>query len=90
MTVDIERDLSRRRLLAVGSAAGAGVLLAACTGNDKTDQQRQPDRRRQRRRQHRRPGKAIKIGFSAPAADHGWIAAITANADGAGQASTAT
>src|SRR4029079_5845965 len=26
------------------------------------------------------PGKAVTIGFSAPAADHGWIAAITNNA----------
>jgi ribose transport system substrate-binding protein len=26
------------------------------------------------------PGKAVTIGFSAPAADHGWIAAITTNA----------
>ena len=30
-------SLSRRRLLAVGSAVGAGALLTACTGNDKTD-----------------------------------------------------
>ena len=26
------------------------------------------------------PGKTVTIGFSAPAADHGWIAAITDNA----------
>src|ERR1043165_775465 len=27
-----------------------------------------------------KPGKAVTIGFSAPAADHGWIAAIAKNA----------
>ena len=32
----ISGAISRRRLLAVGSAVGAGVLLTACTGNDKT------------------------------------------------------
>ena len=26
------------------------------------------------------PGRPVTIGFSAPAADHGWIAAIAANA----------
>jgi len=71
--------LSRRRLLAVGSVAGAGVLLSACTSNDKTnDNNNQTVNNNQG--DNTTPGKAITIGFSAPAADHGWIAAITANA----------
>ena len=32
------------------------------------------------------PGTKVVIGFSAPAADHGWIAAIAKNAEAAGQA----
>ena len=73
-------SLSRRRLLAVGSVAGAGVLLTACTGNDKTgDNNNQTVNNNSG--DNTAPGKAIKIGFSAPAADHGWIAAITANAE---------
>jgi ribose transport system substrate-binding protein len=71
--------LSRRRLLAVGSVAGAGVLLTACTGNDKTDNSNNQTVNNNTG-DNATPGKAIKIGFSAPAADHGWIAAITANA----------
>ena len=32
------------------------------------------------------PGKEVTIGFSAPAADHGWIAAITKNAQAQAEA----
>jgi ribose transport system substrate-binding protein len=71
--------LSRRRLLAVGSAAGAGVLLTACTSNSKNDNTNNQTVNNQG--DNAAPGKAITIGFSAPAADHGWIAAITANAE---------
>jgi ribose transport system substrate-binding protein len=73
-------SLSRRRLLAVGSVAGAGVLLTACTGNDKTGNS-DGQTVNNNSGDNTAPGKAIKIGFSAPAADHGWIAAITANAE---------
>jgi ribose transport system substrate-binding protein len=72
--------LSRRRLFAVGSAVGAGVLLTACTGNDKTATNNGNQTVNNNAGENTTPGKAIKIGFSAPAADHGWIAAITANA----------
>ncbi len=87
------RDLSRRRLLLLGGAAiGAGALLTACTGNE---------RRRATAAQttaaapaatggNDAPGKKVIIGFSAPAADHGWIAAITKNAEAAGRAVLAT
>ena len=63
-------SLSRRRLLAVGSVAGAGVLLTACTGNDKTDNSGNQTVNNNSG-DNTTPGKAIKIGFSAPAADHG-------------------
>ena len=76
-----QHDLSRRRFLLGGAALGAGALLAACTSNDAgattprprpTDADSEPERRTRARRSI--------IGFSAPAADHGWIAAITNNA----------
>ncbi len=73
--------LSRRRLFAVGSAVGAGVLLTACTGNDSNDSNTNNQTVNNNQGDNATPGKAIKVGFSAPAADHGWIAAITANAE---------
>jgi len=74
-------DLSRRRLLFGGAALGAGALLTACTSNE-------PDEPSgggaqtvaAGSNQNAAPGEKVTIGFSAPAADHGWIAAITDNA----------
>src|SRR5204863_571194 len=69
---------SRRGLLLGGSAAGFGALLAGCTSNDtKTN-----DTSGQTKigGNNASPGKTVTIGFTAPAADHGWIAAITNNA----------
>ena len=71
----------RRRLFLGAGAVGAAGLLAACTSNSPADGASAPaanvgavggD--------NDKPGKAITIGFSAPAADHGWIGAITTNA----------
>ncbi|HEV7896662.1 MAG TPA: substrate-binding domain-containing protein [Planosporangium sp.] len=71
-------DLSRRRLLLGGSALGAGALLAGCTSNQtKGDSGGQT---KVSQGNNAAPGKNVTIGFSAPAADHGWIGAITANA----------
>jgi ribose transport system substrate-binding protein len=73
-------DLSRRRLLLGGSALGAGVLLTACTSNDSGDDDNSGDQTKVAAGRNAEPGKKVTIGFSAPAADHGWIAAITNNA----------
>jgi ribose transport system substrate-binding protein len=74
-------DFSRRRLLLGGSAVGAGVLLSACTSNDTGDDDKQAeDQTKVAAGKNAEPGKKVTIGFSAPAADHGWIAAITNNA----------
>jgi len=73
-------DMSRRRLLLGGAAVGAGVLLAGCTSNDTTDKDKEAETQVKTGASADTPGKAITIGFSAPAADHGWIGAITANA----------
>jgi ribose transport system substrate-binding protein len=72
-------DMSRRRLLLGGAAVGAGALLAGCTSNDTKDSQPQTNTK-EGNAASGAPGKAVTIGFSAPAADHGWIGAITANA----------
>jgi ribose transport system substrate-binding protein len=70
--------LSRRRILFGGAAVGAGALLTACTSNDPgNDAQVKTD---SGDNANAAPGTKVIIGFSAPAADHGWIAAITNNA----------
>jgi ribose transport system substrate-binding protein len=73
-------DLSRRRLLLGGSAVAAGVLLTGCTSNEKDNTQNAGDQTKVAAGKNAEPGKNVTIGFSAPAADHGWIAAITNNA----------
>jgi len=76
---DATGGFSRRRILGVGATVGAGALLAACTSNGaKNDNAGQTKVNADST--NAAPGKAVKIGFSAPAADHGWIRAITDNA----------
>ena len=71
-------SLARRRFLFGATALGAGALVVGCTSNDAADANSNQvaagggDNDQQ--------GKEVTIGFSAPAADHGWIAAITKNA----------
>ncbi len=71
-------DLSRRRLLLGSAAVGAGALLTACTSNEEDQPNTQTNANQGAG--NASPGKRVVIGFSAPAADHGWIAAITNNA----------
>ncbi|BCY11923.1 substrate-binding domain-containing protein [Actinoplanes sp. L3-i22] len=75
--------INRRRILLGGAAAGAGLALTACTSNDSgaPAQVNVGDRNG-----NAAPGQKVVIGFSAPAADHGWIAAITDNAKAQAQA----
>ncbi|GAB2955270.1 substrate-binding domain-containing protein [Micromonospora polyrhachis] len=73
------RDLSRRRLLLGGAAIGAGTLLTACTSNEAEPTAAQT-KAGDAGGGNSAPGKKVTIGFSAPAADHGWMAAITSNA----------
>src|SRR5512138_2049470 len=70
--------LSRRRVIFGGAAVGAGALLTACTSNDPgTDAQVKTNASGDA---NAAAGQKVVIGFTAPAADHGWIAAITNNA----------
>jgi len=72
--------VSRRRLVLGGSAVAAGALLTGCTSNDRDDNKNTGDQTKVAAGKNAEPGKVVTIGFSAPAADHGWIAAITNNA----------
>ncbi|MBO0868060.1 MAG: substrate-binding domain-containing protein [Micromonosporaceae bacterium] len=73
-------DPSRRRLLFGGVALGTGAVLAACTGNSQNNSSNDSGQTKVNAGDNAAPGKAITMGFSAPAADHGWIRAITDNA----------
>ncbi|NOL45941.1 substrate-binding domain-containing protein, partial [Kribbella sandramycini] len=59
--------------------AGLGVLaLAACTSNTpEAEKNNAPATQAVAAGKNDEPGKKVKIGFSAPAADHGWMGAIT-------------
>jgi ribose transport system substrate-binding protein len=72
-------NLSRRRILFGGAAVGAGALLTACTSNTPAENT-QVNTNNEEANPNAAPGQKVIIGFSAPAADHGWIAAITNNA----------
>jgi ribose transport system substrate-binding protein len=72
-----ENGVGRRRFLAGGAIVGAGTLLSACTSNTpdtagKAQEAAGPVAAAE--------GPDVTVGFSAPAADHGWIAAVTTNA----------
>jgi ribose transport system substrate-binding protein len=74
-------DLSRRRLLLGGTAVGAAALVAGCTSNsDNSTASNTGAQTRVGGGDNAAPGKTVTMGFSAPAADHGWIRAITDNA----------
>jgi len=88
MTVSV----GRRGFLLGGAALGAGAVLTACTSNTPDDPPANSGANvAAGAGDNAQPGKAVTIGFSAPAADHGWIAAITRNAQAqAGQFSDVT
>jgi ribose transport system substrate-binding protein len=73
--------LGRRRFLALGGAVGAGTLLAACTSNDPDTPAAQTGQVGAGNNDNAAAGKAVTIGFSGPQSDHGWIAAISKNAE---------
>ena len=76
----MSQEVSRRRLLVGGATISAGALLAACTSNNEASGQSDSGQTKVNSGDNAAPGKAVTIGFSAPAADHGWIRAITDNA----------
>ncbi|MEV8567761.1 substrate-binding domain-containing protein [Streptomyces sp. NPDC051322] len=73
--------VGRRRFLAGGAAIGSGALLAGCTSNKAPDTATADVKSAGTAGAgNDKPGKQVTIGFSAPAADHGWMSAITKNA----------
>ncbi|MCO8274639.1 substrate-binding domain-containing protein [Actinoplanes sp. TRM 88003] len=72
--------LSRRRILFGGAAVGAGALLTACTSNEPDNTAQVNTNTDTSANPNAATGEKVIIGFSAPAADHGWLAAITNNA----------
>ena len=74
-------QLNRRGFFLGGAALGAGALVTGCTGNSSgKDNGPQVKAPAAATGSTEPPGKAVTIGFSAPAADHGWTGAISLNA----------
>jgi ribose transport system substrate-binding protein len=68
----------RRVLTIVAGVAGAAVLVTGCTSNSPSSSSSASGGTSNTATSHNdAKGKNITIGFSAPAADHGWMAAIT-------------
>ena len=75
-----QKAVGRRGILIGAAGLGAGGLLTACTGNDKNDDKGGKAQTAGASNANTAPGKTVTIGFSAPAADHGWTGAIAKNA----------
>ena len=73
--------LDRRRFLAVGGVVGAGAVLAACTSNEPDTPADNSGQVAVGGNDNAAPGETVTIGFSGPQGDHGWIAAISKNAE---------
>ncbi|MEU8042513.1 substrate-binding domain-containing protein, partial [Streptosporangium sp. NPDC049078] len=75
----------RRGFLVGGAVIGAGALVTACTGNEAPAPSAAAASAPAPAATggNDAPGDKVVIGFSAPAADHGWIAAIAKNAEAA-------
>ncbi|WP_380166707.1 substrate-binding domain-containing protein [Jannaschia sp. R86511] len=83
MTDPLRPALSRlgRRGFLIGGAAAGAAGLAACTGAAPSDEAAaSAPAAAAGGGASAEPGTPVTLGFSAPAADHGWIAAITENA----------
>ena len=74
----------RRKSLIAGLAAIAVLGLSACTSNESSDDDNENPNLTNTNSEaggNDEPGDKIVIGFSAPAADHGWMASITDSAE---------
>ena len=74
----------RRGFLLGGAVLGGGLLASACTSNSPSEEKdKAAPVAAAGGGDNDKPGTKVVIGFSAPAADHGWIAAIAKNATAA-------
>ncbi|MFD2093935.1 substrate-binding domain-containing protein [Blastococcus deserti] len=72
------RQRGYRRVTSTAVAfIGAGVLLAGCTGNTPESSGGGGGGGNDAASDNDEQGETVRIGFSAPAADHGWMAGIT-------------
>lgn len=77
-------SVKRRGFLFSGAVIGAGALVSACTSNQPAGTPSSAAAPAPAATAgNDAPGEKVVIGFSAPAADHGWIAAIAKNAEDA-------
>ncbi|GAB3601577.1 substrate-binding domain-containing protein [Kineococcus gypseus] len=75
------RSALRRWLVRTGAAAAAAALLTACTSNTPAEPEGGSSAAPAAAAGgNDEPGEQVVIGFSAPAADHGWMGAITSAA----------
>lgn len=74
-----DTNLARRGFLLGTAGLGAGAVLAGCTSNEQP-QQGGSQAVAGQGGGNAEQGPPVTIGFSAPAADHGWMAAMTINA----------
>lgn len=73
-------SLNRRGFMFAGATLGVGTI-AACTSNEPKENVSDQQQNVSTGGDNDKAGKQVTIGFSAPAADHGWIAAIAKNAE---------
>ncbi len=78
----MSRTTPRRRLAAAtGAALAAALFLSACsTDTDDSDGGSDSGSAAKATSENDDPGEKVVIGFSGPAADHGWLAAINSSA----------
>jgi ribose transport system substrate-binding protein len=87
---ELGNGLNRRHFLMGAAGVGAGLALTACTGNSNGSSSTASSAATTASGAvaaasggigvNGTPGKTVTIGFSAPAADHGWTGAIATNA----------
>lgn len=79
------RTHRRHRMIAVPAAlAASALLLTACVSNEPAEEESEGDSMSEESvasSDNDAPGDPVVIGFSAPAADHGWMGAITSAAE---------
>ncbi|WP_338075198.1 substrate-binding domain-containing protein [Kineococcus vitellinus] len=74
----VPRTSLRRRLVAVGAATATAALIGACTSNTPAEQEGgEQSAPAAAGGGNDEEGETVVIGFSAPAADHGWMGAVT-------------
>jgi ABC-type sugar transport system substrate-binding protein len=71
---------SRRLRILTGGALATLLVLAGCTSNSADSGSSDGDNDSKAVSKNDDPGKKVTIGFSGPAADHGWLAAINKSA----------